>query len=67
LREALLALRPEIYGNIAEEKVELNGLLYVIELPGIEECRFINLTSDGIQISFSSNYSPKEKKLLPYR
>jgi hypothetical protein len=43
LREALLALRPA--GNIAEEKVELNGLLYVIErLPvGIEECRFINL------------------------
>jgi hypothetical protein len=31
LREALLALRPEIYGNIADEKVELNGLLYVIE------------------------------------
>ncbi len=48
LREALLSLRPEIYGSIAEEKVELNGLLYVIErLPvGIEECRFINLTSD---------------------
>ncbi len=48
LREALLELRPEIYGSIAEEKVELNGLLYVIErLPvGIEECRYINLTSD---------------------
>ena len=48
LREALLSLRPEIYGSIAEEKVELDGLLYVIErLPvGIEECRFINLTSD---------------------
>ena len=48
LREALLSLRPEIYGTIAEEKVELSGLLYVIErLPvGIEECRFINLTSD---------------------
>ena len=48
LREALLLLRPEIYGTIAEDKVELNGLLYVIErLPiGIEECRFINLTSD---------------------
>ena len=48
LREALLALRPEIYGSIADEKVELNGLLYVIErLPvGIEQCRFINLTSD---------------------
>ena len=48
LREGLLLLRPEIYGSIAEEKVELNGLLYVIDrLPeGIEECRFINLTSD---------------------
>src|SRR5690554_7319448 len=42
LRDALLQLRPEIYGSVADEKVELNGLLYVIErLPfGIEECRF---------------------------
>ncbi|MCB0382800.1 MAG: hypothetical protein KDD05_05720 [Psychroserpens sp.] len=48
LREALLLLRPEIYGSISEEKAELEGLLYVIDrLPeGIEECRFINLTSD---------------------
>ncbi|WP_452221602.1 DUF6909 family protein [Lacinutrix salivirga] len=48
LREALLVLRPEIYGSIAEEKAELEGLLYVIDrLPyGIEECLFINLTSD---------------------
>jgi hypothetical protein len=48
LREALLLLRPEIYGSIAEEKAELEGLLYVIDrLPqGIEECSFINLTSD---------------------
>ena len=48
LREALLVLRPEIYGSIAEEKVELNGLIYVIErLPaGIEECRYVNLTAD---------------------
>ncbi|NQX85243.1 MAG: hypothetical protein HRT67_04970 [Flavobacteriaceae bacterium] len=48
LREGLLLLRPEIYGSVAEEKVELNGLLYVVDrLPrGIEECRFINLTSD---------------------
>ena len=47
LRKALLLLRPEIYGSIAEEKAELDGLLYVIDrLPlGIEECRFINLTS----------------------
>ena len=48
LRSALLLLRPEIYGTIAEDKAELNGLIYVLErLPeGIEECRFINLTSD---------------------
>jgi hypothetical protein len=48
LRETLLLLRPEIYGSIAEEKGELEGLLYVIDrLPqGIEECQFINLTSD---------------------
>jgi len=48
LRESLLTLSPEIYGSINEEKTELQGLLYVIDrLPyGIEECRFINLTSD---------------------
>ncbi|MDA8595747.1 hypothetical protein N9L20_04625 [Flavobacteriaceae bacterium] len=48
LRNALLLLRPEIYGSIAEDKVELNGLTYVIErLPeGIEECQYINLTAD---------------------
>ena len=48
LRDELLQLRPEIYGSIAEEKTELNGLVYVLErLPeGIEQCRFINLTSD---------------------
>ncbi|MEQ8219560.1 MAG: hypothetical protein RH981_15080 [Arenibacter sp.] len=48
LRQSLLQLRPEIYGSIAEEKAELHGLMYVLErLPeGIEQCRFINLTSD---------------------
>ena len=48
LRKSLLLLRPEIYGAIAEDRVELNGLIYVIErLPeGIEECQFINLTAD---------------------
>lgn len=47
LRQSLLSLRPEIYGTIAEEKTELEGLLYVIDrLPtGIEECTHINLTS----------------------
>ena len=46
LRQALLQLRPEIYGSIAGEKTELEGLLYVIDrLPiGIEECVLINLT-----------------------
>ncbi len=48
LKNALLQLRPEIYGTVAEEKSELNGLIYVLDrLPeGIEQCRFINLTSD---------------------
>jgi hypothetical protein len=66
LREALLSLRPEIYGTIAEEKVELSGLLYVIErLPvGIEECRFINLTSDEgySQSHFKAIIPPKRKR-----
>ncbi|HEX9150591.1 MAG TPA: hypothetical protein VF842_00815 [Flavobacterium sp.] len=70
LREALLALRPEIYGNIAEEKVELNGLLYVIErLPtGIEECRFINLTSDeGYSKSHFQAIVPPKRRRNCYR
>ena len=31
LRESLLVLRPEIYGSIAENKTELNGLIYVLD------------------------------------
>ena len=70
LREALLALRPEIYGSIADEKVELNGLLYVIErLPvGIEECRFINLTSDeGYSKSHFQAIVPPKRRRDCYR
>jgi len=70
LREALLTLRPEIYGNIGEEKVELNGLLYVIErLPtGIEECRFINLTSDeGYSKSHFQAIVPPKRRRNCYR
>jgi len=70
LREALLLLRPEIYGSIAEEKVELNGLLYVIErLPvGIEECRFINLTSEeGYSKSHFQAIIPPKRKRNCYR
>jgi hypothetical protein len=70
LREALLALRPEIYGSIADEKVELNGLLYVIErLPvGIEECRYINLTSDeGYSKSHFKAIIPPKRRRNCYR
>jgi hypothetical protein len=70
LREALLLLRPEIYGSIAEEKVELNGLLYVIErLPhGIEECRFINLTADeGYSNSHFKPIIPEKRRRICFR
>lgn len=70
LREALLILRPEIYGSVAEEKVELNGLLYVIDrLPiGIEECRFINLTSDeGYGNSHFKPIVPPKRRRNCYR
>jgi hypothetical protein len=70
LREALLSLRPEIYGSIAEEKAELSGLLYVIErLPvGIEQCRFINLTSDeGYSKSHFKAIVPPKRKRNCYR
>lgn len=70
LREALLQLRPEIYGTIADEKVELDGLLYVIErLPiGIEECRYINLTSDeGYSKSHFKAIVPPKRRRNCYR
>src|SRR5690554_1411016 len=70
LRDALLQLRPEIYGSVADEKVELNGLLYVIErLPfGIEECRFINLTSDeGYSHSHFEAIVPPKRRRNCYR
>ncbi|HUH28981.1 DUF6909 family protein [Gelidibacter sp.] len=66
LRESLLLLRPEIYGSIGEEKAELEGLLYVVDrLPyGIEECTFINLTSDeGYSNShFKAIIPPKRRR-----
>jgi len=70
LREALLLLRPEIYGSIAEEKAELNGLLYVIDrLPnGIEECSYINLTSDeGYGSSHFKPIIPEKRRRNCYR
>ncbi|MBZ9730692.1 hypothetical protein LB467_13435 [Salegentibacter sp. JZCK2] len=70
LREALLILRPEIYGSIADDKAELNGLLYVVDrLPkGIEECRFINLTSDeGYGNSHFKPIVPPKRRRNCYR
>ena len=70
LRESLLLLRPEIYGSIAEEKAELDGLLYVIErLPhGIEECSYINLTSDeGYANSHFKPIIPPKRRRNCYR
>lgn len=70
LRTALLLLRPEIYGSVAEDKAELNGLIYVLErLPdGIEECRFINLTSDeGFSKSHLKAIVPPKRRRNCYR
>lgn len=70
LRESLLLLRPEIYGTIAEEKAEINGLVYILErLPeGIEECRFINLTSnEGYKKSHFSPIIPPKRRRNCYR
>lgn len=70
LRESLMTLRPEIYGSIAEEKVELDGLLYVVDrLPkGIEECRYINLTSDeGYANSHFKPIVPPKRRRNCYR
>ena len=70
LRESLLLLRPEIYGSIGEEKAELDGLLYVIDrLPqGIEECTFINLTSDeGYGNSHFKAIIPEKRRRNCYR
>jgi len=70
LRESLLLLRPEIYGSIGEEKAEIDGLLYVIDrLPqGIEECTFINLTSDeGYANSHFKPIIPEKRRRNCYR
>ncbi len=70
LRESLLTLRPEIYGSIGEAKIELSGLLYVMDrLPvGIEECTYINLTSDeGYEGSHFKAIIPKKRRRNCYR
>ena len=70
LRNALLQLRPEIYGSIAEDKAELDGLIYVLErLPrGIEQCKYINLTSDeGYGASHFKPIIPPKRRRNCYR
>ncbi|QLE01079.1 hypothetical protein HX109_05680 [Galbibacter sp. BG1] len=70
LRESLLQLRPEIYGSVAEPKVELNGLVYILDrLPiGIEQCRYINLTSEeGYKHSTFDVIVPPKRRRNCYR
>lgn len=70
LRQSLLLLRPEIYGTVAENKTELNGLTYVLDrLPeGIEQCRYIILISDeGYRKSAFKPIIPPKRRRNCYR
>lgn len=71
LIDSLLILSPEIYGLVTEnEKIELEGLLYVMErLPrGIEECRYIRLISrEGYENSGFSPIIPAKRRRNCYR
>ena len=66
LSEALLTLQPEIYGSMADaEKVELNGLAYVMaRLPrGIEKCRFVQLiAAEGYNNSGFEKIVPAKRR-----
>lgn len=71
LVQALRVLSPEIYGTITDpEKVELDGLLYVMErLPrGIEQCRYIRLISrEGLETSHLEPIVPPKRRRNCYR
>ena len=69
LRNALLLLQPEIYGNLIGDQVELGGLSYVLDrLPeGIEECRYINLTADEGYGEHFEVIIPKKRRRNCYR
>lgn len=69
LRNSLLLLQPEIYGNLSTDQVELMGLTYVLDrLPeGIEECQFVNLTAEE---GYNENFKPiipKKRRRNCYR
>jgi len=69
--EAMMTLRPEIYGSIADpERVELEGLLYIFQrLPeGIEECRYVKLISrEGFEHSTFNPLVPAKRRRNCYR
>ena len=70
LKQGLLTLRPEIYGDIATEKAELKGLKYVMDrLPeGIEECRVIYMTdNEGYRHSQFKPIIPPRRRRHCYR
>jgi hypothetical protein len=68
---AMLSLKPEIYGSIAdEEKVELTGLLYIFQrLPqGIEQCRYVKLISrEGFEDTHFEPIIPSKRRRNCYR
>ncbi len=63
---ALMALKPEIYGDIDDpEKIELEGLHYIFQrLPqGIEECKYVKLISrEGYENTFSAVVPSKRRR-----
>lgn len=69
--KAMLELKPEIYGSIADpSKVELNGLFYIFQrLPrGIEECRYLDLISrEGYENSHFKPIIPSRRRRNCYR
>ncbi len=70
LKQGLLTLQPEIYGDIATEKTELNGLKYVMDrLPyGIEQTRVIHLTdNEGYRNSQFTPIIPPKRRRNCYR
>ena len=71
LMDSLLTLNPEIYGLMKDpERVELEGLLYVMErLPdGIEECRIIKLVArEGYEKTSHEVIIPPKRRRNCYR
>lgn len=71
IQDLLLQLNPEIYGSMADpEKVELNGLIYVLDrLPaGITETPYVNFTSnEGIDLTKFKPIIPPKRRRLCYR